>query len=42
VQEGYGIYTGTSEIKDGPVRVLPLYRFLELLASGEVLGHAAT
>jgi predicted AAA+ superfamily ATPase len=42
VQEGYGIYTGTSEMKDGPVRVMPLYRFLELLASGEVLGRAAT
>ncbi|OHD73545.1 MAG: hypothetical protein A2177_12115, partial [Spirochaetes bacterium RBG_13_68_11] len=26
VQEGYGIYTGTSEMKDGPVRVMPLYR----------------
>jgi predicted AAA+ superfamily ATPase len=42
VQEGYGIYTGTSEMKDGPVRVMPLYRFLGLLASGEVLGRAAT
>jgi predicted AAA+ superfamily ATPase len=42
VQEGYGIYTGTSEMKDGPVRVMPLYRFLELLASGKVLGRAAT
>ena len=38
VQAGYGVYTGTAELKDGPVRVLPLLRFLKQLASGHVLG----
>ena len=41
LQEGYGVYTGTAELKDGPVRVMPLLRFLEHLASGEVLGRPA-
>lgn len=38
VQAGYGVYTGTAELKDGPVRVLPLNRFLRILASGGILG----
>jgi uncharacterized protein len=42
VQEGYGVYTGTSEMNDGPVRVMPLSRFLERLSAGEILGRAAT
>jgi predicted AAA+ superfamily ATPase len=37
LQAGYGVYTGTTELKDGPVRVLPLARFLAALASGKVL-----
>jgi predicted AAA+ superfamily ATPase len=37
LQTGYGVYTGTAELKDGPVRVLPLSRFLGELSSGTVL-----
>jgi predicted AAA+ superfamily ATPase len=35
---GYGVYTGSVELKDGAVRVLPLMSFLRRLASGDVLG----
>jgi len=38
VGRGFGVYTGAAELKDGPVRVLPLTRFLRELASGRVLG----
>jgi len=38
LRTGYGVYTGMTELKDGPVRVLPLRRFLAELSSGEVLG----
>jgi predicted AAA+ superfamily ATPase len=38
VQRGFGVYTGTAELKDGPLRVLPLDRFLKALSSGDVLG----
>ena len=38
VQAGYGVYTGTAELKDGPLRVLPLSRFLRALSTGHVLG----
>jgi predicted AAA+ superfamily ATPase len=38
VGAGYGVYTGTAVLKDGPLRVLPLPRFLKALAAGEVLG----
>ena len=41
VREGYGVYTGTAELKDGPVRVMPLHLFLRLVSSGEVLGRTA-
>lgn len=37
VQSGFGVYTGTVELKDGPLRVLPLKKFLKELASGDVL-----
>jgi predicted AAA+ superfamily ATPase len=37
VQSGFGVYTGTVELKDGPIRVLPIGRFLEELAAGRVL-----
>jgi predicted AAA+ superfamily ATPase len=37
LQIGYGVYTGTLELKDGPLRVLPLRRFLGELASGALL-----
>jgi uncharacterized protein len=38
VKTGFGVYTGTAELKDGPLRVLPLKKFLRELADGNVLG----
>jgi uncharacterized protein len=38
VTAGFGIYTGTAELKDGPLRVLPLKSFLKALTNGNVLG----
>jgi len=38
VQAGFGVYTGTTELKDGPLRVLPLMKFLKALTAGDVLG----
>lgn len=38
VQSGFGVYTGTAELKDGPLRVLPLQKFLKALAAGNILG----
>jgi predicted AAA+ superfamily ATPase len=35
---GYGVYTGTAELKDGPLHILPLKRFLKELTQGSVLG----
>jgi len=37
LEAGYGVYTGATELKDGPLRVFPLKRFLKELASGSVL-----
>lgn len=37
VQAAYGVYTGEPELRDGPVRVLPLVRFLAELTRGSVL-----
>ena len=37
VRAGFGVYTGTAELKDGPLRVLPLRMFLRELSSGKVL-----
>ena len=36
VQTGFGVYTGTVELKDGPLRVLPLHRFFKMLAQGDL------
>ncbi len=38
VNTGFGVYAGSAELKDGPLRVLPLKQFLKALASGQVLG----
>ncbi len=35
---GHGVYTGSSELKDGPLRVWPVRRFFHALAAGEILG----
>lgn len=32
----FGIYTGDAELKDGPIRILPLRRFLQGVADGRV------
>lgn len=37
VQSGVGVYTGTVELKDGPLRVLPIGAFLKELAVGNIL-----
>jgi predicted AAA+ superfamily ATPase len=38
IQSGFGVYTGTSELKDGALRVLPWQRFLKELSTGNILG----
>ncbi len=38
LSRGFGVYLGTDALKDGPLTVLPLRRFLERLARGEILG----
>lgn len=35
---GHGVYTGAAELKDGPVRVWPLERFLARLSAGDILA----
>ena len=35
---GHGVYTGSAVLKDGPIRIWPLRRFLEELTIGRVLG----
>jgi predicted AAA+ superfamily ATPase len=37
VQAGFGVYAGTAELQDGPLRVLPLLTFFRELAMGTVL-----
>ncbi len=39
VKTGFGIYTGSAELKDGPLRVLPLKKFFKELANGNVLNR---
>lgn len=38
VQSSIGVYTGAAELKDGPLRVLPVRTFLMELAAGNILG----
>lgn len=38
VQRGFGVYLGDLELRDGPLRVLPLRRFLALVAEGEIFS----
>jgi uncharacterized protein len=42
LQAGYGIYMGDAELKDGPLWIFPLKRFLKELASGGVLAGRGT
>jgi predicted AAA+ superfamily ATPase len=37
VERGFGVYLGARELKDGPVRVLPLGTFLRSLCAGRIL-----
>jgi len=34
---GFGVYTGSVELKDGPLRIWPIHRFLKELNAGSVL-----
>jgi predicted AAA+ superfamily ATPase len=38
IHSGFGVYTGTAELKDGPLHILPLKKFLRELAAGNILG----
>jgi predicted AAA+ superfamily ATPase len=38
VKSGFGVYLGSAELKDGPLRVFPLIKFLKELAAGYVLN----
>ena len=35
---GYGVYDGSVELKDGPLRVLPIASFFRTLAGGDIIG----
>jgi hypothetical protein len=37
LKAGHGVYTGSVELKDGPLRIWPILRFLRALAMGDVL-----
>ena len=37
LKAGHGVYTGSAELKDGPLRVWPVRRFLQELTAGNVL-----
>jgi predicted AAA+ superfamily ATPase len=37
LKTGYGVYTGSAELKDGPLHIWPIMRFLRELAMGNVL-----
>jgi uncharacterized protein len=41
VTRGFGVYTGTAELKDGALRILPVHAFLSELAAGRVLRQPA-
>jgi len=36
LRSGYGVYTGDTELKDGPLHILPLKRFLKELSQGSL------
>jgi len=37
---GFGVYTGATELNDGPLRVLPLGKFLQVVAEGNLFEQA--
>lgn len=38
IKHGFGVYCGEHELRDGAVRVLPVAKFLEVLAAGELFA----
>jgi uncharacterized protein len=36
IQQGFAVYTGARELKDGPLRILPLKGFLRLVSDGAI------
>lgn len=38
VQAGFGVYTGSVELRDGPLRILPLQHFLRSVTAGELFA----
>jgi hypothetical protein len=38
LQGAFGVYTGTADLKDGPIRVFPPKKFLRELTAGKVLN----
>jgi predicted AAA+ superfamily ATPase len=38
IHSGFGVYSGKAELKDGPLRILPLKKFLKELSAGNILG----
>jgi predicted AAA+ superfamily ATPase len=42
IEAGIGIYTGADELKDGPLRILPLKTFLRELTAGRILPATQT
>jgi hypothetical protein len=39
---GFGVYAGTIELTDGPLRILPVKRFLQELSSGPIFPADVT
>lgn len=37
LKAGHGVYTGSMELKDGPLRIWPILRFIRALATGDIL-----
>ena len=37
LKAGHGVYTGSAELKDGPLRIWPIMRFLRELNAGNIL-----
>ncbi len=38
IQAGFGVYNGAIELRDGPVRVLPLRQFFKALTQGGIFA----
>jgi predicted AAA+ superfamily ATPase len=38
LKAGHGVYTGSAKLKDGPLYIWPIMRFLRALTTGDILG----